>query len=287
MKITNQINFDISDDISEDFKTFEKFKSRKRKLSSIKKLNKLFADEDSTDTFNNNYLEDLKGRGLLDELVCIIKSGKEASVYLGRSENIYTAVKIYMDLRVRSFRKDDVYRDGRFIGDVRLQKAIDQGSKTGLDAHQILWVGEEFRQMKSLFEKGVPVPRPIAQSGLVIVMEFIGEDGIAAPRISDLDLEKDEAEEAFSQSLKILKQILSLGRIHGDFSAFNILWNKGKAVVIDFPQVMGIKQNIMAKDILLRDINSFCKSFKRFKIEIDQEKIYRDMMKIIKQFDWN
>ena len=221
---------------------------------------------------------------MLDELLSVIKSGKEASVYLGKREEEYFAVKIYTDLRVRSFRKDDIYRQGRFIGESRIQKAIDHGSEFGLNAHQILWVQEEYRQMKFLYNAGIPVPKPAAISGLIVVMEFIGSDGQPAERLSDLRLEKDEAEEAFRQSLKILESIVSAGRIHGDFSAYNILWHNGKAIAIDFPQVVGIDSNNSAKEILLRDVNSLCKSFKRHKIESDAGRIYNKLIKLMREY---
>ncbi|HMS66055.1 MAG TPA: RIO1 family regulatory kinase/ATPase [Ignavibacteria bacterium] len=278
MKITlNNI-----EDISEETTTFEKFKSRKRKLTPGKRnVNQLVTAGLNGSVFNRADLEELRDKGILDEIICIIKSGKEASVYLGKVLNEYMAVKIYTDLRVRSFRKDDIYRQGRFVGDARMEKAIDQGSEKGLDAHQILWVQEEFRQMKFLYDAGIPVPKPIAISGLVILMEFIGTDQEASERLSDCDLDKEEAEDAFRQSLKILDSIVTAGRIHGDFSAFNILWHNGKAVVIDFPQIVSIERNSSAKELLYRDINSLCKSFKRFKIDADPERIFSRLVRKI------
>ncbi len=276
MKITLQ----HIEELSEKNNSFEKFKSRKRKLSAAQNIKKLSADCGPNRLFNNEDLEELHRRGILDELVKIIKSGKEASVYLGITSEEHIAVKIYTDLRVRSFRRDDIYRQGRFVGDARIEKAIDQGSAKGLSAHQILWVQEEFRQMNFLYNSGIPVPKPIANSGLTVLMEFIGSDGQAAERLSDLHLEKDEAEDAFRQSVKILEGIVSTGRIHGDFSAYNILWHEGKAIVIDFPQVVGFTSNTSAKEILLRDVSSLCKSFKRHKINSDPGGIFNRLIRI-------
>ena len=280
MKITlNNI-----EDISEETTAFEKFKSRKRKLTPGKRnVNQLTTIDNNGYSFNRSDLQELRDKGILDEIISIIKSGKEASVYLGKVTDEYMAVKIYTDLRVRSFRKDDIYRQGRFIGNTRLEKAIDQGSEKGLDAHQILWVQEEFRQMKFLYEAGIPVPRPIAISGLVILMEFIGTDFEPAERLSDCDLDKEEAEDAFRQSLKILEAIVESGRIHGDFSAFNLLWHNGKAVVIDFPQIVSIERNSSARELLHRDITSLCKSFKRFKIDADAERIFN---RLVRKIEW-
>jgi len=188
------------------------------------------------------------------------------------------AVKMYTDLRVRSFKRDASYREGRFIGDSRIEKAIEQGSQAGLDAHQILWVQEEFRQMKHLYGHGVNVPKAVAVNGISIIMEFIGDEyGDPAPRISDLKMEKDEAEEAFRQSVQNLKRIVASGRVHGDYSTFNILWHAGKAIVIDFPQVMEFKHNPNAQVFLERDIHSLRKSFLRQGVKADEAKIRREV----------
>jgi RIO kinase 1 len=216
--------------------------------------------------------------GFLDELIAGIKTGKEASVYLGRNADGFVAVKVYTDLRVRSFKRDEAYRAGRFIGDSRIEKAIEQGSQKGLDAHQILWVQEEFRQMKHLHESGVNVPRAIAVNGISLVMEFIGDEaGNPAPRLSDLRMEKDQAYEAFRQALLNLKLIVKAGRIHGDYSTFNILWQDEKAVIIDFPQVVGLKHNPMAEAFLERDVHSLCKSFRKHGVHADAVKVLREV----------
>ncbi|HMR40471.1 MAG TPA: RIO1 family regulatory kinase/ATPase [Ignavibacteria bacterium] len=269
--------------LSEEDYSFQKFSSRKKKFAVNKRVNGLMTNEGQNYSFETSDLEELRGKAVVDELMFIIKSGKEATVYLAKSADGYSAVKIYTELRVRSFKNDGIYRQGRFIGNARIEKAINQGSKTGINAHQILWVNEEFRQMKFLYEAGIPVPRPIASSGLVVVMEFIGEDEEAAPRISDLTFEKDEAREAFSQSLGILEKIISTGRIHGDYSAYNLLWNKGKAVVIDFPQVINFNNNISAKDLLRRDVSSLYRSFKKYRFRDlpDEERIYNKFLRII------
>jgi RIO kinase 1 len=266
----------------EDLETdnFLKFKSKKHKLTGKQTLKQLIS-ENSTDPnlkFESSDLNALAKMNLLDELIYGIKTGKEASVFLGRNRDGLVAVKVYTDLRVRSFKRDGLYREGRFIGDSRIEKAIEQGSKAGLDAHQVLWVQEEFRQMKHLSQQGVQVPRAIAVHGITLLMEFIGdEDGTPAPRISDLKLEKDEAEEAFMQSVQNLKLIVKSGRVHGDYSTFNILWHQEKAVVIDFPQVMELKHNPNANAFLERDVHSLCKSFLKQGIKSDEAGILKEI----------
>ena len=261
---------------------FVKLRSKKHKLTgkqSITQLVSRTADSSDPDLkFKNPDLNELSRMDFLDELISGIKAGKEASVFLGKNSSGFVAVKMYTDLRVRSFKHDEAYRNGRFIGDTRIQKAIEQGSQRGLDAHQMLWVQEEFRQMQHLHEHGVRVPKAIAVNGLALVMEFIGdENGNPALRISDLKMEKAEAEEAFRQSVQNLKRIVESGRVHGDYSAFNILWHNEETVVIDFPQVMEFKNNPNAPVFLERDVRSLCRSFMKQGVIADEVKILREV----------
>jgi len=261
---------------------FVKLRRKKHKLTGKQSVKQLVASPervaDPKLKFANPDLNALAKMGFLDELISGIKTGKEGSVFLGRNSDGFVAVKVYTDLRVRSFKRDAMYREGRFIGDSRIERAIEQGSQKGLDAHQILWVQEEFRQMKHLYGHGVKVPKAIAVNGISLVMEFIGdENGNPAPRISDLRMGKDEAEEAFGQSVHNLKLIVKSGRVHGDYSAFNILWHNEKAVVIDFPQVIEFKNNQNAKAFLERDVRSLCKSFRKQGVHADEVNVLREV----------
>lgn len=281
-----KINLNNLDSENLEIRTFEKIKSKKHKLKgkqSVKQLVLGSGEENSADPdakFESSDLNEFSRLGYLDELIAGIKTGKEAAVYLGRNREGFVAVKVYTDLRVRSFRRDESYRQGRFIGDARIEKAIEQGSRKGLDAHQILWVQEEFRQMKYLREHGVRIPKAIAASGISLLMEFIGdEDGTPAPRIADVKMQRAEAEEAFRQSVHNLKLIVQSGRVHGDYSAFNILWHNEKAFVIDFPQVIEFENNPNAEAFLERDVRSLCKSFHKKGVQTDEAKVLREVRK--------
>ena len=74
-----------------------------------------------------------------------------------------------------------------------------------------------------------------------------------------------------------LKRIVRAGRVHGDYSTFNILWHEGQAVVIDFPQVMEIKHNSNAQAFLVRDVQSLCKSFRKQGIHADEGHVLREV----------
>src|SRR5688500_17788710 len=126
---------------------FVKLRSKKHKLTGKQSVTQLVSraenDSDPNSKFANADLNQLSKMGFLDELISGIKTGKEASVFLGRNSEGFVAVKVYTDLRVRSFRRDALYRVGRFIGDDRLERAIDQGRENGLAAHTNTMVLED------------------------------------------------------------------------------------------------------------------------------------------------
>ena len=67
-------------------------------------------------------------RGYVDEVLAELKSGKEATVYLGVNhlEGVrkLVAVKVYKDLEACSFKNDAIYRAGRFIGSVLWKRLL-------------------------------------------------------------------------------------------------------------------------------------------------------------------
>jgi RIO kinase 1 len=195
------------------------------------------------------------------------------------------AAKLYSDMIVRSFRNDAIYRQGRFIADRRIKKAIDQRSLNGITAQQAMWVFQEYVQLWQLYNAGLPVPKPMVGpsaddmvlAGKVVLMEFIGDEEAAAPRLSDLKLSADDAREAFQQSLEILIQFLKLGKVHGDFSTYNLLWWQSKVIVIDFPQLNDFSDNPDAPMLLEQDVKSLCKSFKRQGIDADSVAVLKEV----------
>jgi RIO kinase 1 len=253
------------DDLSDSTEPFSKRKDR-RKPKGRRSVTQL----KTKNGFDDVGLQRLYEQGLFTELLGELKSGKEATVYLARGPEGLLAAKVYRDAAVRSFKNDQLYRDGRFIGDARAKKAIEQRSKTGVSTQQALWIMHEYLQLWDLFEAGVPVPRPrvgpgaddCAKAGRVVLMDFIGNDEGAAPRLADVRLSPTEAEDAFEQSVALLTRLLELGKVHGDFSAYNLLWWEGRVVVIDVPQTVQVAENPHADELLARDVTSLCRSLK-------------------------
>jgi RIO kinase 1 len=276
------------DDSSEPTERFSKRKDRRRPKGR-RTVAELKTDTEtarsSAHAFDDPGLQALYERGLLTDLREQLKSGKEATVYLADSPSGHLAAKIYSDLEVRSFKEDSQYRQGRSISGKRLKRALDQSSRMGLDPQLTLWVLHEYQMLHELHREGLPVPRPtigpqlddLVSAGRVVLMEFIGDDEGAAPRLADVRLDPDEATSAWQQSFELLIKLLELGKVHGDYSTYNLLWWEERVILIDLPQMVDLKRNRYARQLLERDVNSLCKSFRQHGIEKEPLLVLREV----------
>lgn len=281
--------------LEEDPDTHQHFAERAHRLArkpprrrSVKKLLEEGLKDPRAPKFSDPGLQELCEKQLFSELLWELRSGKEATVYVVRATEkswptdpeALLAAKLYVDSRVRSFKNDALYRQGRLVSDQRMKKAINQRSDYGISAQNILWVEEEYRQLHVLYQMGVPVPKPIAHAGNVILMEFIGDEDGPAPRLSEAGLSREEAQEALEQAIYNLGLILSAGKIHGDYSTFNLLWQRGRVMVIDFPQVVEWDKNPLAMQILERDVRGLCRTFGHLGLHPKPEAVLRRVWQI-------
>ena len=68
------------------------------------------------------------------------------------------------------------------------------------------------------------------------------------------------------------------GFAHGDLSAYNLLLDRGRVVVIDLPQVIDIAFNPAGADFLHRDVVNVSTWFARRGYETDAEQLFADVL---------
>lgn len=311
--LDEELDTSTSDWLSDEADSHEYFADRAHRRArkpprrqTVKKL--LESGQEQGRAFGDPGLQELYEKEYFSELLWQLRSGKEATLYVVRASAKTTssirphppasfsqqgavvvedfpllAAKLYVDSRVRSFKNDALYRQGRYISDKRVEKAIDQRSQFGVSAQNILWVEEEYRQLHALHKAGIAVPKPVAHAGNVILMEFIGDDEGPAPRLSEAGLSKEEAQHALEQAIYNLGLMLAHGKVHGDYSTFNLLWWDGRAVVIDFPQVVEWDKNPRAKEILERDVNGLCRTFGHLGLHPKGSEVLRRVWQIARE----
>lgn len=131
--------------------------------------------------------------------------------------------------------------------------------------------------MEMLHEAGADVPKPYAKEKNAILMEFVGDAGMAAPPLSAVSLEPDEAQPLFERVIRNLDIMLAKDRIHGDLSAYNILYWDGDIKLIDFPQVVIPESNPSSWGIFQRDVTRVCQYFTAQGIRTDVKKLAADL----------
>ena len=202
-----------------------------------------------------------------------VKVGKEASVYVCRSgaaiDAPYVAAKIYRPRSLRNLKNDSQYREGRADLDEdgsALWKeadinAIIKRTSYGEEVRHRSWMAYEFKTLEMLHEAGADVPRPYAIEKNTIIMDYIGDLGTPAPSLAAIRLDRDEVRPLFERVVNNVELLLSKKRIHGDLSAYNILYWEGDITLIDFPQVVSPESNPTAWAIFLRDVTRVCQYF--------------------------
>ena len=102
---------------------------------------------------------------------------------------------------------------------------------------------------------------PFERGHNAILMSFIGGDYQPAPTLNQVRLEPDEALSLYHRTLNNIDLMLANNRVHGDLSAYNILYWEGEITLIDFPQTLDPHVNLNAYNIFSRDLHRICEYF--------------------------
>lgn len=226
-------------------------------------------------------LEQFVVDGLIDEVLSVVKSGKEAVVYCCRAATALdvelVAAKVYKPRSFRSFRNDAMYREGRVILNKRDARAFAKRTEHGRSVGTALWTNHEWETLRQLYAVGGDVPAPFAQSAGAILLEFIGDEHEAAPALKGCDLTPPEACKTYTTILNNVELWLNNYVIHADLSAYNVLYWHGQPVVIDFPQAVDPRFNANAYSLLLRDVENINRYFARYGVTRDASEIVEDL----------
>jgi serine/threonine-protein kinase RIO1 len=168
---------------------------------------------------------------------------------------------MYRPREHRSFRNTATYQEGRVLGDARTTRAVKNKSKFGRAVEFQGWLHHEFAVLGILHAAGADVPRPIAMGPSAMLLEFIDEDGTPAPQLSRMRLSSAMAEALLEQALRNIEVMLACHVVHGDLSAYNMLYAGGTLRVIDLPQALDARSNVNASTLLARDIANVCDYF--------------------------
>ena len=209
---------------------------------------------------------DFMNKGVIDEIYGSVKAGKESKLYWGKDkEGRILAIKIFLTVSAEFKKGMIVYIEG----DPRFRK-VKHDTRSLIYA----WTHKEFRNLEEARRAGVRVPEPIEVRNNVLIMEFIGKNGVTAPLLREIELPKPQR--VYERLLvNVGKLYQKAGLVHGDLSEYNVMIWRGYPVIFDMSQAVSVKHP-MADEFLRRDINNVNYYFKKIGVEVySPEETYR------------
>ncbi len=215
-------------------------------------------------------LHGLLNKHILDEIIGITKEGKESVVLSGKSRDKYVAIKIY---RTDACDFKTMWR--YLVGDPRFSR-VRKNRRFIVN----VWCQREFKNLVITKKAGVLCPEPIAFKENVLVMSFIGEKDIPAPML--INIKPPNPKKLYEDVLKNMRKLTKAGLIHGDLSAYNILYLE-KPFFIDFSHG-ATTENPLAPELLKRDIKNINSYFSKLNVRVkNSEILYNQLIKLIRK----
>ncbi len=304
MNTKNTYNFfEELDNLDIDEQGRERFPNRNPKKLPKSEQSFLQKQDDSSASFKFTYkaarfeewwlldsLGDFYEHQWISDVLRRVKGGKEASVYQCLAGSAIpagglVAAKVYRPRMLRNLKNDSAYREGRtdlnedgqsLFKDADVH-AMQKRSSYGEELRHTSWIAHEFTTLQTLHAVGADVPAAYAMQKNAILMGYIGDELTSAPALNEVSLAHSEAKILFERVLHNIKLFLDANRIHGDLSAYNILYWDGNITLIDFPQVVNPSGNRNAFKVFERDVIRVCDYFIKQGLKADGRKLAADL----------
>lgn len=203
-------------------------------------------------------LHGLMKKGLVQTVDYPISTGKEANVFRATTpDGSFIAIKIYK-LETKPFFRREEYLEGdpRFKKVRHTDRAITEA-----------FARKEFKNLEICEKAKVHAPKPLYLKHNVLVLSFLGEDGLPYPT---MDMVGPRDEKDLKSILDDIRKMYRAGLVHADISEYNIMLGK-KPILIDFGQGV-VARHPNAARFLERDVRNVLKYFSKFGIGKDLKK---------------
>jgi RIO kinase 1 len=192
-----------------------------------------------------------------------ISTGKEGGVFRATAAEGYRAVKIY---RIGN----SIFRHVPPYVIEWLRREV--GAMGNTSRMIFAWTRREHTVLTQLREADVRVPQPYACFRNVLVMEFIGVEGLPAPPMQEVVLQ--DPQDVYSDLTSQLRRMVSTARlVHGDLSPYNVLMREERPFLIDVAQAIST-DHPQARGLLLRDATNFARYFRRLGVETSPKEFF-------------
>lgn len=219
--------------------------------------------------------------GTIDGYERVLSEGKEAVVHVvsksGESGLKYYAAKVYKKREERGFKNRADYFVTQNLFSRRELLAINKKTRFGRRVEEAVWQNRETIYLEELLAAGADVPVLVKAGEDSFIMEYLGEGDERAPKLIEARGEIADPGGVFARLLENMELFLRCNIVHGDLSPYNVLYHRGRAVVIDFPQASDPRRNPNAQALLLRDLRNLCAFFAKCGVPADPDALFGEM----------
>ncbi|MGV1010523.1 MAG: serine protein kinase RIO [Dermatophilaceae bacterium] len=223
--------------------------------------------------------------GAVDADLGLLKTGKEADVHVVRrwlpgfpDADVLMAAKRFRTAQHRMFHRDAGYLEGRRVRRSRETRAMATRTAFGKELIGARWAAAEFETLSMLWAQQLPVPYPVSLHGHELLLQLVGHDGEAAPRLAQARPDRSVLPMLFEQLREAMEHLARLGWAHGDLSAYNVLLEGERVVIIDWPQVIDVIGNPHGFEYLERDARNVAQWFTRRGYAVDGGELFADLV---------
>jgi RIO kinase 1 len=228
----------------------ERFEDRRKETHQRKLLDEFF------DHRTLLSVSRLVSHGLIDSIDFPISTGKEGGVFRATRGEGFRAVKIY---RIGN----TIFRHVPPYVIEWLRREV--GAMGNTSRMIFAWTRREHTVLTQLRAADVRVPQPFACFRNVLVMEFIGIEGLPAPPMQEVVLQDPEAVYT-DLTTQLQRMVAKAHLVHGDLSPYNVLVLEDRPVIIDVAQAIST-DHPHARELLQRDATNFARYFRRLGVE--------------------
>ncbi|KAL7886737.1 hypothetical protein AOLI_G00044580 [Acnodon oligacanthus] len=218
--------------------------------------------EQAVDSRTRLLMYKMVNAGILENINGCISTGKESVVFHadgGSFEEMIVPKECVLKVfktTLNEFKNRDKY----IKDDYRFK---DRFSKLNPRKIIRLWAEKEMHNLARMKKAGISCPEVVVLKKHILVMSFIGQDQVPAPKLKEAMLSCEDMKKAYYQVVQMMQQLYKeCNLVHADLSEYNMLWHDGQVWLIDVSQSVE-PTHPHGLEFLFRDCRNVATFFKK------------------------
>ncbi|XP_053105404.1 serine/threonine-protein kinase RIO3 isoform X1 [Hemicordylus capensis] len=212
--------------------------SEERRSARLHEKKEHSTAEKAVDPKTRLLLYKMVNSGMLETITGCISTGKESVVFHAYGGSVDEDAKsVPPECAIKVFKttlNEFKNRDKYIKDDYRFKERFSK-----LNPRKIIrmWAEKEMHNLTRMQKAGIPCPQVVTLKKHVLVMSFIGQDQVPAPKLKEVKLNSEDMKKAYYQVLHMMQKLYKeCSLVHADLSEYNMLWHGGQVWLIDVSQ---------------------------------------------------